>query len=196
MQFTVASLIALAASGASALPHVARQDGAKVGVATPFTIQATFSGPEMQFPYFYANNGEFTLNNLHSSATCTNPARSSSAATFTIDAEGNMYLYATQPPVQQTWVDRSGMGQGNIGYTSAGLQGPKNGERTGWAIDDSNNLTFNGVGFIGCPKDDGSWRIWVNAGVDQPAGNQGCVPVGAIATAAAEPNDCHYSDSA
>ncbi|KAI5927712.1 cell wall protein PhiA [Camillea tinctor] len=193
MQFTVASLIALAA-GASALPHVARQDGAKVGVATPFTVQA--SGVDVQFPFFYANHGGFALNDLDSSATCVNAARSSSAATFTLDDQGNMYLYATQPPVQHTWVDRSGMGQGIFGWSSAGLAGPRNGERTAWQIDDNNVLTFNGAGFIACPNSvDASWKVWVSAGNSQPGGSSGCVPITATAIAAAEPNDCSYSDN-
>lgn len=67
-------------------------------------------------------------------------------------------------------------------------------ELKGWALDKDDNLTFNGSGLLACPNTaDGSWYVWVNAGVDKPAGQEGCLGFVARTITINEPVQCTYS---
>ncbi|KAJ0418386.1 hypothetical protein BJY00DRAFT_324900 [Aspergillus carlsbadensis] len=112
-------------------------------------------------------------------------------ATFYIE-DGGLFLYG--PANQRVFVDRSGMGQGIIGYMNDGETGPRNGELTGWAINAENHLQFAGSDFLACPLEDG-FRIWAAQGFQTPGGSQGCVGVAARVERVAEPNSCTYSSS-
>ncbi|KAI1498288.1 cell wall protein PhiA [Biscogniauxia marginata] len=194
MQFTVASLLALAA-GASALPSVARQEG-KIAPNTPFKLVAIRSGSDIQYSSFSAALGGILLSVPAQNASCNDASRANDGATFTIDEQGAGWLYSDSNPRQQLWVDRSGMGQGIWGFTTGAQNAPRNSERTGWALDDANDLTFDGASFIACPNAiDGAWRVWVNAGHDQPGGSSGCLGIKARASAVAEPNSCLYTQA-
>lgn len=85
-------------------------------------------------------------------------------------------------------------GQGNLGYTTGAQPPPRNGERTGWVLDEVGDLTLNGAGFIACPNSiDGAWSLWVSAGVNQPGGNEGCLSISARATEVKNPDSCVYT---
>ena len=87
-----------------------------------------------------------------------------------------------------------GTGQGKLGYTTGAQPGPRNGERETFAVDDNDNLTFNGAGFIACPNAiDGAWSVWVNAGVANPGGNKDCLGFTARAVENEDPNSCVYT---
>ena len=61
-------------------------------------------------------------------------------------------------------------------------------------MDDNDNLTFNGAGLLACPSTvDDSWYIWVSAGIDKPAGQEGCVGFTARTVTNADPVKCTYS---
>jgi hypothetical protein len=85
-------------------------------------------------------------------------------------------------------------GQGKIGYTVGDESGPRNGERTGWAINEQNHLQFDGSDLIACPNSiDGAYSIWASAGVANPAGNQDCVGIAARVEKDTTPVSCTYS---
>ncbi|KAF3353832.1 hypothetical protein VdG1_04561 [Verticillium dahliae VDG1] len=118
----------------------------------------------------------------------------SGSATFYLNDDGGLYLYSTSATPQQLYADRSGMGQGNLGYTTGAQPPPRNGERTGWVLDEVGDLTLNGAGFIACPNSiDGAWSLWVSAGVNQPGGNEGCLSISARATEVKNPDSCVYT---
>ena len=54
-------------------------------------------------------------------------------------------------------VDRSGMGMGNIGFSTGAEPLPRNAETKGWAVDAGGNLNFDGIGFLACPSFKGSY---------------------------------------
>ncbi|CEL03473.1 hypothetical protein ASPCAL04627 [Aspergillus calidoustus] len=112
-------------------------------------------------------------------------------ATFYLK-DGALFLYG--PANQQIFVDRSGMGQGIVGYTNDGETGPRNGERTGWAINADNHLQFAGSDFLACPIDNG-YRIWAAQGFQTPGGSENCVGVAARVEKISDPNSCTYSSS-
>lgn len=67
-------------------------------------------------------------------------------------------------------------------------------ELKGWAVDETDNLTFNGAGLLACPSTaDDSWTVWVSAGVDKPHGQEGCVGFTARTVTNADPVRCTYS---
>lgn len=88
-----------------------------------------------------------------------------------------------------------GIGQGvlqyfNKGETSLGSRF----ELKGWAVDENDNLTFNGAGLLACPSTtDSSWYIWVSVGNDKPAGQEGCLGFNARTLTNANPVKCTYS---
>ncbi len=61
-------------------------------------------------------------------------------------------------------------------------------------IDKSGDLTLDGAGFIACPGSiDDSWSVWVSAGVEKPAGQEGCLGFSARAVEVKDPNSCSYT---
>ncbi|KAK4194919.1 hypothetical protein QBC40DRAFT_26311 [Triangularia verruculosa] len=109
--------------------------------------------------------------------------------------DGELYLYGPEDgKVQSFFTDRSGMGQGVLQYYNKGEQGlGRNFEVKGWALDENDNLTFNGSGLIACPSEDGPWYVWVSAGVNKPAGQEGCLGFSARTIDTVEPVQCTYS---
>ncbi|KAK0659339.1 Cell wall protein phiA [Lasiodiplodia hormozganensis] len=108
-------------------------------------------------------------------------------ATFYIQ-DGAAYLYAASATPQQLYVDRSGMGRGKIGYTTGAEPTPKNAERTGFAVNESGHLTFDGTdGFYACPSTDGSYGIW------QQQFAEDCIAFAFRAQYTETPISCSYS---
>ncbi|KAI9050865.1 hypothetical protein LZ554_004983 [Drepanopeziza brunnea f. sp. 'monogermtubi'] len=123
-----------------------------------------------------------------------------SFATFAIDRDRVLYLHTGSGPVQNFYVDRSGMGQGKLGYTTGDQPSPENAERRGWGVVDG-FLYFDGAGLIACPSDiDDAWSVWVSVDVQDPGDNAGCTPFAARVdylaedgTAGSGPIPCEYT---
>ncbi|KAI0844274.1 cell wall protein PhiA [Daldinia vernicosa] len=177
--------------GAStALPQAT--PGAPLSPDAKFSLMALRSASEVHFASFEAAKGSLFLKLPSQNASC--DAGPADYATFYLQ-DGGLYLYAASATPQQLYADRSGMGQGKLGYTTGAEPAPRNGERTSFALDESNDLTLNGAGFLACPNSiDGAWSVWVSTGVDQPAGNQGCLGISVRAVEVTNPNGCLYTE--
>ncbi len=170
MQFSTLSLLTplLALTAASPTPQLP--------VATNpayFNLLAIRSGSAIQYASFSAALSSLFANLPAQNATCDNPG--TETATFTL-SNGTLNLYAASATPQTFFVDRSGMGQGKLGYTTGAQPAPTNAERVGWEIRDG-YLYFGDAGLIACPNSvDGAWSVWVSTGVQNPAGNSDCTP--------------------
>ncbi|KAL4922116.1 hypothetical protein BDW62DRAFT_172960 [Aspergillus aurantiobrunneus] len=179
MKFTSASVAASLALTATAQP------------TTPetFGLIAIHSGSGVQNSGFNAALGSLFAGLPSQNATCDGP--DDGFATFYIQDQS---LFLHGPNQQQIYVDRSGMGQGKVGYTSGDLSPPRNGELTGWAINKDNHLQFDGKDLLACPGSiGGAYSIWAPAGIDNPAGNKNCVGVAARVEKTQNPQSCTYS---
>jgi hypothetical protein len=162
-----------------------------------FGIMALRSASPIHFAQVDAALGSIFLNLPSQNATCDDGTKPTTAeyATFTLSDGGGLYLYAASATPQQLYVDRSGMGQGKLGYTTGAQPGPRNSERTGFTLDQYDDLSFNGAGFLACPNSiDGAWSVWVDTNVSNPGGNSGCLGFNARAVKiAGTPNSCLYT---
>lgn len=142
----------------------------------PFRIMAIRSGSDLQYASVQALSNGLRINNPSQGASCGPDPRD--YATFYINDSGDLYLYTANPP-QQIYVDRSGMGQGIIQYTT-GVQGiGKNQERGPFSIKDGELVFDNRNGeptyFQACPgANGGGYSVWLS-GVANPGGNKDCV---------------------
>ncbi|KAI0456701.1 hypothetical protein F5B21DRAFT_466479 [Xylaria acuta] len=159
-----------------------------------FGIMALRSASPIHFAQVDAALNSIFLNLPSQNATCDGGAIANSA-TFSLSEDGGLYLYRRSGTPQQLFVDRSGMGQGKLGYTTGAQPGPRNGERTKFTIDEYGDISFNGAGFLACPNSiDGAWSVWVDAGFSNPGGNSDCLGFAARAVkAAGTPNSCEYT---
>jgi hypothetical protein len=87
------------------------------------------------------------------------------------------------------------IGQGVLQYFNKGETTPGSKfELKGWAVDANDNLTFNGASLLACPSTtDSSWYVWVSAGVDKPAGQEGCLGFNSRTITDTDPVKCTYS---
>ncbi|KAL7621756.1 hypothetical protein AAE478_009083 [Parahypoxylon ruwenzoriense] len=186
---TLATAASLFLGVSTALPQAT--PGGPLAPEAKFSLMALRSASPVHFASFEAAKSSLFLNLPGQNATCDNgPAE---YATFYLQ-DGGLYLYAASATPQQLYADRSGMGQGKLGYTTGAQPPPRNGERTGFALDENNDLTLGGAGFLACPNSiEGSWSVWVSAGVSQPGGNEGCLGISVRAVEALEPNSCIYT---
>ncbi|KAK5637522.1 hypothetical protein RRF57_013237 [Xylaria bambusicola] len=168
-----------------------------IGPDEPFGLMSLRSASPIHFGQFQAALSSIFLFLPSQNATCddgqkpTNP----NYATFALSEDGGLYLYANSATPQQLFVDRSGMGQGKLGYTTGAQPAPRNSERTAFSIDEYGDLSFNGAGFIACPNSiDGAWTIWVDAGFANPGGNSDCLGLAARTVKIEEgANSCSYT---
>ncbi|KAI9928583.1 hypothetical protein MW887_001797 [Aspergillus wentii] len=179
MHFTNLVLAASAAATAAALP-------AAQSTSNPtFGLIAIDSGSAIQNTAFNAAKGSIFAGLKSQDASCARPDEQ--FATFYLQ-DGSLYLYDQSATPQQIYVDASGMGQGKIGYTTGAQPAPANANRDGWAISNG-HLQFQGKALIACPNSiDGAYSIWASAGVDNPAGNSGCVDIAARVEETSNPN--------
>ncbi|KAJ5206500.1 hypothetical protein N7491_002884 [Penicillium cf. griseofulvum] len=155
-----------------------------------FGIVAIHSGSAVQYSAFNAAKSSIFAGLPNQGASCARPEEQQ--ATFYIN-DGALYLYDKSATPQEIYVDRSGMGQGKIGYTTGAQPTPKNGERKGWAEKDG-HLQFDGSDLIACPNSiDGAWSIWASAGIANPGGNSNCVGIAARVVETSDPNGCLYT---
>lgn len=162
-----------------------------------FVLTALRSASPIHFASVAAAKSSIFLNLPTQGATCDDGSKPTTPdfATFTLTDDGSLNLYAASATPQQLFADRSGNGQGKLGFTTGAEPAPKNGERTKFAIDENSDLTFNGAGFIACPNSiDGAWSVWVSTDVANPAGNKDCIGFTARASKIdAAPNSCTYT---
>ncbi|KAH7024958.1 uncharacterized protein B0I36DRAFT_332294 [Microdochium trichocladiopsis] len=193
--FTAATLLTAASAGCvrpSSTSSAAPSGPTGIPANGKFGIMALRSASPIHFASTSAEGSHLYLNAPETGAVCTGD--NGGSAVFYLK-DGGLYLYTTDgAPAQQMWVDRSGMGQGITGYSTGGQGVPRNGETTGFAIDSNNSLSFNGVGFLACPgAPNGGWSIWVDAGISQPGGHEGCLGFSARAVEESSPFPCEYS---
>ncbi|KAJ4317221.1 hypothetical protein N0V84_007440 [Fusarium piperis] len=187
MQFKTLLALPVLSGLAAAAPAA---DAAKA--PGPFQVLALRSGSDIHFATVNAAKSSLFLKLPNSSAAC--DSNSDSSATFSLTKDGELYLYSTDNPPQQVFVDRSGMGQGKIGYTTGAQLPPKNGELKGWSIDEDGNLSLKGAGLLACPNSaEGAWSVWVSTGVANPGGNEGCVEFSARTTEVEKPISRTYT---
>ena len=189
MQFTTAFVASAAALTASALPQagVAIPDGQRFGLITIHS-----GSPVQNLPIQAAARGLF-VGLPKQNSTC-DIERDTNYATFYIE-DGELNLHAASAYPQTIFVDRSGMGQGIVGYVSGAEPVVRNGEKKGWALNENNEIHFDGVGLQACPGAiDGAWRIWL-AGSSNPAGYQNCTGVAAVAYKTDKPISCLYTQT-
>ncbi|KAL2815247.1 hypothetical protein BDW59DRAFT_153917 [Aspergillus cavernicola] len=182
----------LLAAASVALTATAQPTGT-CAPSTPdtFGLVAIHSGNAVQYAGFNAALRSIFAGLPSQNATC--DGTDDGFATFYIQ-DSALFLYGPSETPQQIFVDRSGMGQGKIGYTVGDESGPRNGERTGWAIDADNHLQFDGSDLIACPNSiDGAYSIWASAGVANPAGNSDCVGIAARVEKSTDATRCTYS---
>ncbi|KAL4952098.1 hypothetical protein BDW69DRAFT_168577 [Aspergillus filifer] len=186
-----ATAVAQPASSATSQPSGTSAPSSTPGPET-FGIVAIASGEAVQYSGFNAALGSLFAGLPSQNASC--KGTDDGFATFYIKDKA-LYLYGSEDATQEFYVDRSGMGQGKIGYTTGDASsGPRNGERTGWAIDKNNHLQFAGNDFLACPNSvDGAYSIWAPSGVAQPAGNEGCIGIAARVVKSDHPVACTYS---
>ncbi len=201
-------ILSLFAAAASAAPSGASCPAP----ARKFGIMALRSASPIHFAQVGASQNKLVLNLPESKrdAQCTD-GKARADAIFYIQ-DGELFLYGGKDKVQEFFVDRSGMGedalvsmmmvlltnstgQGVMQYFNKGETGlGSRFEVKGWAVDENDNLTFNGAGLLACPSTtDSSWYIWVSVGIDKPAGQEGCLGFTARTLTIADPVKCTYS---
>jgi hypothetical protein len=91
-------------------------------------------------------------------------------------------------------LDAWATGQGVIGYITGNQSLPRNSESKGWSIDTNKNLWFNNQSLVACPNSiDDSWSLWLDVGLSQPGGNEGCLGITARTLENEEPVSCLYT---
>jgi hypothetical protein len=158
-----------------------------------FGLVAIRSGSPVQNTGVVATSGYFAVGGNQVNATCS--GGSSNFATFYLSNNGSAYLY-TPPsaPVQQLWVDRSGMGQGVTGYTTGSQLPSRSAERTGFSVSNG-YFVFDGKSPVACPNAaNGGYSIWFTS-ASNPGGNSGCEGVGLKVVDTQQPVQCEYSQS-
>ena len=188
MKFTVAAAAASMAAISSALPQ-ASSPFPRPEAGDVFRLMSLRTGTEIQYGNVQASQGSLVINSpAENNKTCAingdreNVTSGINYASFSIDEEtGSVNIYTFNPPLQ-LYVDRSGMGQGNVRYSTGVQPIGKNQERGPFKINDDGDLVFaaggltGDVGFQACPGAvGGGWKIWL-AGVEKPADSEGCTP--------------------
>ena len=188
MKFTVAAAAASMAAISSALPQ-ASSPFPRPEAGDVFRLMSLRTGTEIQYGNVQASQGSLVINSpAENNKTCAingdreNVTDGINYASFSINEEtGSVDIYTFNPPLQ-LYVDRSGMGQGNLRYTTGVQPIGKNQERGPFKINDDGDLVFaaggltGDVGFQACPGAvGGGWKIWLS-GVEKPADSEGCTP--------------------
>jgi hypothetical protein len=169
MQYSAAALLTMA----SAVLADQTPESTVPGFNEAFGVAAT--GLDIDNIDLRAINGQIFVGGTQS-ADCIDGSHGA-FATFATYSDQTLYLWHTETPVQQVYVDASGMGQGITGYTTGDNPGPKNGSREPFEIDSEGILTFNGVGAKACPTgEDGKWSVWFTS-ADKPGWQDDCVAV-------------------
>ncbi|KAM6485274.1 hypothetical protein HDV62DRAFT_283962 [Trichoderma sp. SZMC 28011] len=181
MKFQVISALSLLLSSTTAAPSTTPRT---------FDVMALRSASPIHFAQLSAAKSGLYLNFPLQNATC--KGEDSGHATFYI-ANEELVLYSCEAEKQKVFVDRSGMGQGIVGFLTGSQSLPRYGELKGWRVDKDKNLYFKDAGLIACPVSlDGSWRIWLGLGFQTPGGNTGCLGMSARTLNNKNPVSCLY----
>ncbi|KAK6859217.1 hypothetical protein PG995_005070 [Apiospora arundinis] len=181
MQFKNIAITAASAAAVSAQTSNGQQ---------VFGVLSIASGTPLQYAGWSASQRGLFNHGAAQQASC-DKGLAQEFATFQLTDAGELYLYSTSNPRQQVFVDRSGMGQGIIGYTTGVEPTPRNAERTGFSVEDG-HLKFDGNDFQACPGyAEGSYKVWL-AGTTNPGGNSNCTAVAARIQTISEPVGCLY----
>ncbi|KJZ72834.1 hypothetical protein HIM_07778 [Hirsutella minnesotensis 3608] len=188
MKFS-AAIASLAAAGS-----VLATPAPSAAPSKPFGIMSLRSASPIHFGQVNAAQSNIFINYPSQGAKCEikDQSKAPTTATFYIKDEV-LYLYTGRGPVQKVFADRSGMGQGKIGFLTGNGRLPPRFEIKGWKIDRTGNLSFNGKGLIACPSIRGSWTIWVDTNNPTPGFNKGCLGFSARTINAFNPVRCEYS---
>ncbi|KAH7327770.1 hypothetical protein B0I35DRAFT_415700 [Stachybotrys elegans] len=155
-----------------------------------FGIMSLRSASPIHFGQVSAAQSNLFIHLPDQHAVCKGPEQS--AATFYIK-DGELFLYTPSgKPAQKMFVDRSGMGQGKLGYVTGNAGLPRYAETKGWKITDQ-YLSFNGAGLIACPSIDDAWNIWVDVGIANPGYSEGCLGFSARTVPISKPVKCTYT---
>jgi hypothetical protein len=207
MKFTTAAAIASMAAISSALPQ-ASSPFPRPEAGDVFRLMSLRSATAIQYGNVQAKDGGLVINSPdQNNKTCAisgdrnNVTSGINYASFSLDQEdGSVHIYTFNPPLQ-LYVDRSGMGQGNVLYTTGVQPIGENQQRGPFKINDDGDLVFaagglaGDIGFQACPGAvGGGWKIWLS-GVDNPAGSEGCTPFTMKALKEDEPKKCLYSSA-
>jgi hypothetical protein len=211
MQLTTV-LLSVFAAAASAAPTTGKSCPAP---ARKFGIMALRSASPIHFAQVSASQNKLVLNQPEDKldAQCADGNARRDAVFYIKDSE--LYLYGNEDKVQQILVDRSGMGKGSkmppsnaslftdrndpgqgvLQYFNKGATSPGGRlELKGWAVDANDNLTFNNNTLLACPSTtDSSWYVWVNVGIEKPAGQEGCLGFVSRTITESDPVKCTYS---
>lgn len=187
MQSQILALLA-AVGVASAAPQMAPRS--TITSSDRFGLIAIRSGSDVHLQSFQASQSQIFIGLADQNATCDTE---SEFASFSLSDDGSLNLYSTDAPFQTAYVDASGMGQGVFGYVTGAEPTPTNAQKTAFTLDANNDLTFNNATFLACPYTNGSYSVWVNAGVANPGGNTDCLGIVVRATVLDNPVSCTYS---
>jgi hypothetical protein len=208
MKYTTASIAAVTMALTSALPQNSTSTGCNfpIGEDAAPKVGDTFKlvavpkvANEIECKPIQAINNNLIINAPEQGATCDSDAQVD-FATFYLNGLGGLFLNTNNNTnlIQQIAFDRSGMGQGVIQYTTNAQELSKNQERGPFQFGVNNDLLIhdpNGkdTEFQACPgAADGGWEVWV-AGVEKPAGIEGCVKMNARAVKVEDAATCSYS---
>jgi hypothetical protein len=191
MKFTTAAIAASAAALVSAAPV---DPVPEIKTGDVFRIMSLRSASPIHFGEMQAANSSFLINAPKQGAGCSEDVN---YASFRLTDDGELILNTENPP-QVAFVDRSGMGQGVFQYTT-GVQGaPRNSERTGFTLNEANDLIFKDqtdqeIGFQACPNAlNGGYSVWLDI-TTNPGGNSDCLPFSARALKEDKPVSCMYT---
>jgi hypothetical protein len=193
MKFTNSALLASTAAFISASP-IAQPDTKPSGNDV-FKLMAIRSGSDFQYSSIQAVSGGLRINYPKQNSSCTEPDVNYASFSLSQDT-GDLYLYSDYPG-HHAYVDRSGMGQGLLRFSTGVQPIGKNQERGPFKIDNNSNLVFaasNGVvGFQACPNAlGGGYSVWL-AGETNPGGNSDCLGFNARALKEETPVKCLYN---
>ncbi|KAF2213526.1 hypothetical protein CERZMDRAFT_96359 [Cercospora zeae-maydis SCOH1-5] len=190
MQFPTLALLGLAGSVLAApAPQQAASDIPSFN--QPFAIEA--QGPGLTNARLRAVNGRLMIGGAQK-AECAS-THVINTASFVTYSDKRLYMYTDSTPVQNVWVDASGMGQGITGYSTPDRV-PAKGSLDPFVISPEGDLTFlDSKVAKACPGlEPGQWSIWFTTS-EKPANQDGCITVTlkTIRTPHAVP--CQYAES-
>ncbi|KND92155.1 hypothetical protein TOPH_03119 [Tolypocladium ophioglossoides CBS 100239] len=156
-----------------------------------FNLMALRSASPIHFAPVSAARSSIFLNLKDQGAEC--KGDSYNRATFYLK-DGGLFLYSKGGKRQQIFVDRSGMGQGKMGYLTDNTYPPPHFELTGWTIDKYEDLNFKGISLLACPGSfQDAWSVWVVTDNLTPGGNKGCLGIISRTISITKPVSCEYS---
>ncbi|KAI5293818.1 hypothetical protein KEM52_005170 [Ascosphaera acerosa] len=188
MRLTIVTSALAFACATFASQDVCTDDGPTT--SKPFNVMSIHSGSGVHYAGWAATLNRLVAGTQHQNASC-DRGEDNNSATFYIN-DGSLYLFARSATPQEAWVDRSGMGQGIMGYTTGAQPPPRNAERKGWSIDENDHLLFGGNSFMACPGTDG-WNLWADTGNPKPGYQDDCVGIAARVLPNDNPVSCLYS---